>query len=268
MTAGLSHTPDMSFVSRKARPTRRVASPQALNELQVQSNLLLTKIKFARVRGQRLMQEFTSSENPATRAAAKELAPIIPEVLGSLSQAEESLKRIEPLASKINGRNFEETLQHLDQAVTEGVMGFRSWGKQVDVQLGSLRDKNDKVAAQVTTLAQDRYKQAIRQLREEGASAEEAGEKAAQLPAVAKLISFARGAKAKVESLDTLLHEFKSIFDTSTGIIAKMRQAYGALESSLQPRKTAAKRQSRKRLRCVAKRIVLLAYLRSKSVED
>lgn len=253
-------------MASSSKKQKRVASPQALEEVQEQSRLLLTKIKFARVRGDRLLREFATSQEPAVRAAAKELAPLVPEVLAPLEQAEEALKRIEPLTSQINGNNFRAVMGQLDQAVTEGLMGFRTWGKQVDLQIGSFRNKNEQLATQLTTASKERFKQALQELRGRGLSPEDAGEEAAKDPTIRKMTMLAKGAKAKVEALDILLHELKGIFETSSGIIAKLKASYGALESSLQPRKTAAKLRAQKRLTVVAKRIVLLAYLRSKSL--
>jgi hypothetical protein len=249
-----------------ATKQKRIASPKALGEVQEQARLLLTKIKFARVRGDRLIQEFSQSQEPAVRAAAKELAPLLPEVLGPLDQAEEALRRIDPLASQINGNNFRAVMAQLDQSITEGLMGFRTAAKQVEMQLGKFRNKNEQVALQLNEALKDRFKRAVQELRQRGMSPEEAGEEASQEPVILKMRAAVEGTKAKIEALDVILHEYKSIFETSSNIVARLKSSFDTLESSLQPRKTAAKHQAQKRLRVVAKRIVLLAYLQSKSL--
>ncbi len=255
-----------AFGQEAVSASTRLASPQALRHVQTQTSLLLKKIKFARTRSEVALDELKSSDDPAKQEAAKELEQVLPNVLASLDQAEEILRRVGPLSSRINANNYQQVMSHIDQALSEGLMGFNTWGKQTDIQLGNLREKHEKLAKQLSELVRERFKQALRQLREEGLSPDQAGLKASQSPAIQKMMLLSQRTKSKLEAIDLVFHELKSLFETSQPIIEKLKYFYSVLESSLQPRKTAAKFQAQKRLRRVAKRIVLLAYLRSKSL--
>lgn len=227
---------------------------------------LLVKVKLIRRRAEENLKQLQSSQAPAERAAAKELTEIVPSALAPLEQAEELLRRIEPIVKILASGNSQKAMRQLDQAVEEGLMGFRTWGSGINETLGRLRKQNEEAATKMGQVLSTRIKEAVRMLREDGKTPEEAGQAAWQLPAIQKLRFITEGAKAKVQAYDLVIHEMVAQYESSKPIIAQLKQLVSSLMEPDNAQKTAIhKSQTQKRLRRVAKRIVLLSYLRSKS---
>lgn len=222
---------------------------------------LLLKIKNIRRRADDNMKSLAGSEDPAKRAAAKELSSLVPQALDPLSQSEELLKRINPVLEEINPQNARAKLRLADQAVTEGLMGFRTWGSQLNEVFGEYRNKNADAAKKLKSVAGTRYKAAIRQLREQGMAPEQAAQQARSIPALQKMMTFIKGAEAKVEAYDLVLHEMASIYDSSRKTMKDLQESLKAMQASFSNEKAASRSKISERLTRVAKTIILMKYL-------
>lgn len=232
------------------------------------SRKLLLKIKNIRRLSSDSLDRLKSSDKPAERAAAKELQTIIPQALAPLEQSEELLKRIDPVLEEITPQNARGKLKIADQAITEGLMGFRTWGSQLKEVFSEVRGKNVQAAQNLKRVAGQRFKEAMKQLRAQGMEPGEAAAKAKQTPALRKMMMFIQGAEAKVEAYDFVLNEMAAVYDGSRTIMKQLQNEFKALEASLSMEREASGVKISKRLRKVSKRLILLRYLSNTSQES
>lgn len=262
-----------SSISKKTANLQEelVLTSSAPNKKVAKQLLLIgQKIKLVRNLTKKLLDK-TSSGTSAEQQAAKELEKVIEALLQPLEQAEAMVVGAEKTSLALNKDNYKKLLGSIEGAVdtiADSVEAFSS-GYARDVQ--SLMDKHQRIIQGLTKTYTTRFKEGRDQLMAKGLSKEEASSTLNKASSMQQMVRTLTLAKIKVDIYQELLFGLDGVAGSMMEQnVPKLKEEFLSLKSYLGEgggkEKAASMEKVKKRLNKVSKRILLLAYLRSKSL--
>lgn len=236
----------------------------------------VTRLKSKRLGIPAALRDLSQADDEGLQNAAKQLEPVVEQLLTPLGEATSHLGRLESLLESLDQKWSPETLSAAQDQLAATEKIFRGFGSQINESLGALRNKHSQAANNLKTVLATRYKAALQQFRARGATPEQAAEMAQSHQTIRKLKAQADTMKSVAEGVDFILKEFgqryinslKAFKQLKTDFeqMARQPKAAHALKlakilASLSSKETASTRRISKKLRRATKRVAVLRYL-------
>lgn len=263
MISSLQKTANLQeeLVLTSSAPNKKVAK---------QLVLIGQKIKLVGNITQKLLDK-TRSGTQAEQQAAKELEKVIEALVQPLEQAEAMVRGAEKTVLSLTKDNYKKLLGNIEVAVETIVDSIEAFSSGYSRDLQSLLDKHQRIITGLTKTFETRFREGRDQLMARGLSKEDATATLNKASSMQQMVRTLTLAKIKADVYQELLFGLDGIAGSLTEQnLPKLKEELSSLKSYLGEdgggEKAASVVATKKRLNKVSKRILLLAYLRSKSL--
>jgi len=205
------------------------------------------------------IKDLSEANDENMRNTASKLKPLVSSILGPVSLLTDQLQDIFDMLDGIDGRDTK-VIRKAYSMLKEVESTYRNYGSDINEQLAPIKNKHERAAQEITKVLRVRYKDAMQEMREKGASPEQAAEGAMSLPVIRKLKSQAETMKALASGVDFVLQEFSHRFVESMKSFKELKSDFSSLLDK-NVSKVAFVPSLSERLRKVSKTLVTLRYL-------
>jgi len=232
--------------------------------------LLSQRIKLVRNIAQKLLDKARSGTQ-AEQQASKEIEGIIEAVTQPLDQAEAMVRGAEKTVLSLNKENYKKMLGNVEVAIDTISDSVEAFSSNYARDLQALLDKHNRIIKGLTSTFSSRFTEGRDQLMARGLSKEEATAKLNAAPSMKQMVRTLTLAKIKADVYQELLFGLDGVAGSlMEQNIPKLKEEFSSLKSYLGEgkggEKAASSENLKKRLNKVSKRVLLLAYLRRKSL--